>query len=197
MPLEQLCDRRTAEQYRELIAQGGLLRAEDPQRHISAYFLPVDPESGRIHLVHHRKAQLWLAPGGHVEPGERLRDPVAREIAEELGVAIAADDVSPPFLATITEIDNPRQVCRRHYDLWHLVSLRECQVAGCSEFLDAQWMAWEAARAIVVDPANVLALDVLAQGAVTAFPAAGERAESRSRQIDGGVRRHRSEAPGA
>ena len=39
---------------------------------------------------------VWDFPGGHVEPGERPADAFVRELAEELGVTVAAP-VDPPF----------------------------------------------------------------------------------------------------
>ena len=37
-----------------------------PAKHLVSYFAVVD--GGNILLVDHRNAQLWLPPGGHVEP---------------------------------------------------------------------------------------------------------------------------------
>jgi 8-oxo-dGTP pyrophosphatase MutT (NUDIX family) len=41
-----------------------------PDPHLVSYFVPIDQPCGRILLVEHRLAGLWLPPGGHVEPGE-------------------------------------------------------------------------------------------------------------------------------
>ncbi|MEV7246530.1 hypothetical protein AB0N92_35590 [Streptomyces sp. NPDC093248] len=38
--------------------------------HLICYFVVRDDSRGRLLLVAHRKAGLWLPAGGHVEPGE-------------------------------------------------------------------------------------------------------------------------------
>lgn len=43
-------------------------------------------KSGQILLVEHKKGShsYWLLPGGHIDPGERAADALARELKEEL-----------------------------------------------------------------------------------------------------------------
>jgi 8-oxo-dGTP diphosphatase len=77
-------------------------------------------EDGCVLLVHRLRdpeRDCWNLPGGKVDPGERLADAVAREVAEELGVRIAVGPllcltemmepghhwVSPVFLASVVE----------------------------------------------------------------------------------------------
>ena len=55
-----------------------------PPKHLVSYFIIVDPKENKILLVDHIKAQLWLPPGGHVEPNENPKVTVEREIVEEL-----------------------------------------------------------------------------------------------------------------
>jgi 8-oxo-dGTP pyrophosphatase MutT (NUDIX family) len=57
--------------------------------HITTSGLVLSPDSSRILILHHRRLDRWLLPGGHVE----LDDPTieaaaAREILEETGVAV-------------------------------------------------------------------------------------------------------------
>ena len=57
-----------------------------PDTHLVSYFVIVDPATKRVLLIDHKKAGLWLPAGGHVEPGENLKEAVQREIQEELGI---------------------------------------------------------------------------------------------------------------
>ncbi|MBI2546037.1 NUDIX domain-containing protein [Candidatus Woesearchaeota archaeon] len=43
---------------------------------------------GKVLLIHHRKLDLWLPPGGHIEPNEIPDDAVIREIKEETGLDV-------------------------------------------------------------------------------------------------------------
>ena len=40
----------------------------------------------KVLLVHHRKLDKWLPPGGHVEKNEAFDDAILREIKEETGI---------------------------------------------------------------------------------------------------------------
>lgn len=56
----------------------------------------VTDQDGRILLGHRAKATepaTWCLPGGAVEPGESFEIAAARELAEETGIIIAADDL--------------------------------------------------------------------------------------------------------
>ena len=45
-----------------------------PPKHLVSYFVLIDERAQKILLVNHKKAQLWLPTGGHVEPGEHPAD---------------------------------------------------------------------------------------------------------------------------
>ncbi len=59
--------------------------------HITCTGMVIAPDGERVLLVHHRRLNRWLLPGGHVEPGDAsISDAARREVLEETGVALAA-----------------------------------------------------------------------------------------------------------
>ena len=73
-----------------------------PETHLVSYFLLIDSAKNKLLLVDHKKAELWLPAGGHVEFNEHPGDTVKREVAEELG--IKADFLrNDPLFLTVTK----------------------------------------------------------------------------------------------
>jgi len=108
-----------------------------PPKHLVSYFAVVD--SGGILLVDHISAGRWLPTGGHVEPGEHPRETVARELFEELGVALM-QEVGPPLMVTCTETVG---FGTRHTDvsLWYVISADRSHILSYdkSEFHSVRW----------------------------------------------------------
>jgi 8-oxo-dGTP diphosphatase len=52
-----------------------------------AFSIAVYPRHGdRLLLIHHRRLEKWLPPGGELEPGETPLEAAARELLEETGL---------------------------------------------------------------------------------------------------------------
>jgi 8-oxo-dGTP diphosphatase len=88
-----------------------------PPKHLVSYFAVVDAD--HILLVDHKSAQLWLPPGGHVEPGEHPRETVRRELKEELGLVVGHDIAEPVMITCTTTVG----LAAGHMDvsLWYVV----------------------------------------------------------------------------
>ena len=146
--------------YRDRLGQGKLVKEQNEQSHFCVYFLPQNPETREIFIVHHKKAGKWLAPGGHIELGETVDQTLRREVYEELGYELNDSVEYTPFLLTVTEIDDSALPCRRHYDIWHLLPTDGRNfVVDPREFHETRWLSIDDARKIVTDPNNLLALD--------------------------------------
>lgn len=73
-----------------------------PNKHLVSYFILFDKNAEKILLVDHKKAQLWLPTGGHVELDEHPEEAVRRECMEELGIA-AEFFINHPLFITSTK----------------------------------------------------------------------------------------------
>ena len=64
--------------------------------HITCTGLVLAPDGEGVLLIHHRRLDRWLLPGGHVEPEDpQIGDAARREVIEETGVTL----LSNPALA--------------------------------------------------------------------------------------------------
>jgi 8-oxo-dGTP diphosphatase len=111
-----------------------------PPRHLVSYFAVIDGRE--ILLVDHKSAQLWLPPGGHVEPGEHPRDTVARELREELGF-VAGHNIAEPLMITCTTTVG---LTSGHIDvsLWYVITAPRTQAINYDEheFADVRWFRY-------------------------------------------------------
>ncbi len=90
-----------------------------PPQHLVSYFVVYDASTQRVLLVDHKKADLWLPNGGHVEPDEHPHTTVIREAREEL--QMTARFVFPhPIFLTVTQTVGSSV---RHTDisLWYVL----------------------------------------------------------------------------
>ena len=134
------------------ISQGKLTREENPESHFGVYFLPFDPESRKVFLIHHKKSGLWLFPGGHMEINEYIQKTLIREAKEELCLKIQPGEIDLPFFLTITPINNPNYSCREHFDVWYLLETDKLSVsADPKEFHQAKWLSIPQAKKLVTD----------------------------------------------
>jgi 8-oxo-dGTP pyrophosphatase MutT (NUDIX family) len=83
--------------------------------HITATGLVIAPDGERVLLVHHRRLDRWLLPGGHVEYDDPdIWHTARREVVEETGVLLA--EQVPAILAGLDVHGIPA----KHSEPYHL-----------------------------------------------------------------------------
>jgi 8-oxo-dGTP pyrophosphatase MutT (NUDIX family) len=138
-------------------------RHEDPfdrriaEGHLTGSAVVVSHDAARVLLVHHRKLQRWLQPGGHAEPGERTGEGVAlREAREETGIdGLALHPLAPrPLDVDVHAIPaRPGEPAHLHLDLRYLVVAPAGAriVRQVAESSDLRWFEWPALAALGLD----------------------------------------------
>ena len=160
---KSICDsKNTHANFLKRLEEGVFTRDENPQTHFCAYFLPYNAKIKKVFIVHHKKSDLWLSPGGHIDKGEGLLETLNREIDEELGVKQFFQNTPSPFLLTITPIENKIQPCKIHFDIWYLINTDGANFkVDPKEFHDTKWLTLDEAEKIVTDLPNRKALAIL------------------------------------
>jgi len=117
--------------------------------HLTGSAITVSADGARVLLLHHRKLDRWLQPGGHGDPGETTGEQVAlREALEESGIEGLALHPRAPRPLDVDVHDIPArgsEPAHQHLDLRYLV------VAPASarlrpelaELNEIRWVAWD------------------------------------------------------
>lgn len=73
--------------------------------HVSAAVIVDD--DGRLLLVRKTGTTAFMQPGGKPEPGEMASETLSRELAEELGIRVAPDELRPLGAFTAAAANEP------------------------------------------------------------------------------------------
>jgi 8-oxo-dGTP pyrophosphatase MutT (NUDIX family) len=135
-----------------------------PEGHLTGSALVLSPGAERVLLVHHRKLERWLQPGGHADPGETAGEAVAlREAREETGIAGLALHPGAPRPLDVDVHAIPafgEQPAHAHLDLRYLVVAPEAGAITrrAAESSDARWFGWDELAALDLDRGLLRAL---------------------------------------
>lgn len=120
--------------------------AQEPEAHFTASALVLDGARGRTCLVLHRKLDLWLQPGGHVEPDDStLALAALREVKEETGLSGRLDAGSPVHLDIHEIPDRADRPAHLHLDVRFRVVADGVDLTLSEESTDVRW--WTLAEA--------------------------------------------------
>ncbi len=149
-------------EYTSRLKKGNLVRDDNEESHFCVYFVPFNREKREVLIGDHKKSGLWLMPGGHVDAGESLLETVNREIEEELGVSDFFHTLPEPFLLSVTNIVNDVRPCKKHFDIWFAMDTDGTDFKiDYAEYNEVRWVTMEEAKKIIIDPANIDAINRL------------------------------------
>jgi 8-oxo-dGTP pyrophosphatase MutT (NUDIX family) len=117
--------------------------------HVTASGIVVSNNGDKVALHLHKRLNMWLQPGGHIESGETPAQAALREAVEETGLDVCHEGDTAMFVHVDVHA-GPKG--HTHLDLRYLLRAPEtpCRPAA-GESQVAQWFSWDAAIE-VADP---------------------------------------------
>lgn len=132
--------------------------------HLTGSAITVSADGSRVLLLHHRKLDRWLQPGGHGDPGETTGEQVAlREALEESGIEGLALHPRGPRPLDVDVHDIPArgsEPAHQHLDLRYLVvaPAGATFARAAEETNDMRWVTWDEAMTMGIDSGLTRAL---------------------------------------
>lgn len=127
--------------------------------HFAVSGFVVNPSATKLLMVHHKKLNAWVIPGGHLEPNELPHEGAQREIKEETGVFAVVKNGSVmetssseketqlpcPFLVLQEFIpEKGDKPAHYHVDLVYVCVAEEAALSKQeAEVNDVKWMTWD------------------------------------------------------
>ena len=111
--------------------------------HITCTGLVLAPEGEGVLLVHHRRLDRWLLPGGHVEPEDaEIGHAARREVIEETGVVLLANAAPSLYGLDVHGIPaRGREPYHLHHDLLFHFRAKSAEFLVSSESHAVAWCA--------------------------------------------------------
>ncbi len=113
--------------------------------HVSASTWVVNPDRTAVLLMHHRKLDCWLQPGGHADGATDMRAVALTECAEETGVApehirLVGEGIFDVDIHS-TQEPHPDAQPHEHIDIRYLVEIDDrIPVPGNEESFALRWI---------------------------------------------------------
>lgn len=131
--------------------------------HITGSAFVIDRTGTELLLIHHRKLDTWLQPGGHVDPGEDVLAAAIREVEEETGI------VATPATGGIFDVDvhpipaRGARPAHTHFDVRFRLVAQSSEFVDSEEVLDVRWVPLNAVSDLVDDASVLRAVEKLTQ----------------------------------
>lgn len=101
-------------------------------------------EAGHILLVRKRGSRFFMQPGGKIDPGETPSMALLRELNEELGVTVSADDFSYAGVFTDIAANEPDTLVKAHV----FISFLPVDAEVRAEIEEARWFSLDGGQDI-------------------------------------------------
>lgn len=119
---------------------------EADMSHVTASAIVVSDAGNKVALHLHKRLNMWLQPGGHIDAGETPAQGALREAMEETGLPVRHHAGDGVFFHVDT---HPGPKGHTHYDLRYLVRAPEVAPAPPEgESQQVVWFEWAEAEAI-------------------------------------------------
>jgi 8-oxo-dGTP pyrophosphatase MutT (NUDIX family) len=114
--------------------------------HVTASAIVVSDAGDKVALHLHKRLNMWLQPGGHIDAGETPAQAALRESIEETGLPVRHEREG----GVLFHLDvHPGPKGHTHHDLRYLVRAPEVPLQpGEGESPDARWFTWDEALSI-------------------------------------------------
>jgi 8-oxo-dGTP pyrophosphatase MutT (NUDIX family) len=134
--------------------------------HLTASAFVLSPDGHALLLIHHRRLERWLQPGGHVEDEDAsVRAAAARELHEETG-AQARLAQEAPFDYDVHPIPaRPGEPGHEHFDVRYLFRADSERLEARAEVKGARWVPLSELDQIATDESVRRAVRKLRAGA--------------------------------
>jgi 8-oxo-dGTP pyrophosphatase MutT (NUDIX family) len=137
-------ERAHRERMLRLAASSGdaFARSSFEPGHFTASAFVLSPGRDAFLLIHHKKLDRWLQPGGHVEPDDAdMLSAARREAHEEVGLEALATAGDGPFDLDVHDIPaRPDEPAHAHFDVRYLFVAPALAFSLGSESKAARWV---------------------------------------------------------
>ncbi|MGV9182927.1 NUDIX domain-containing protein [Arcanobacterium canis] len=114
--------------------------------HLTASAIMLSEDLSQTLLVFHKKAQMWLQPGGHLEEDDlSLREAALREVREETGVSDFVGVIPTPADINVHQLGDGFSGCREHWDIgFAVIASTQARLHISDESAGLRWFAVDA-----------------------------------------------------